>query len=57
MIDPASSWFEIFELPVTTDMVIPIDTKGQQGTTTHKNTKLTHFDKSSAMIGNLVNKT
>ena len=38
-------------------MVIPIDTKGQQGTTTHKNTKLTHFDKSSAMIGNLVNKT
>ena len=32
MIDPASSWFEIVELPVTTDAVIPMDTKGQQGT-------------------------
>ena len=31
MIDPASSWFEIeiVELPVTTDVVIPLDTKGQ----------------------------
>ena len=40
MIDPASSWFEIVELPVTTDAVIPMDTKGQQGTKTHNNTKL-----------------
>jgi hypothetical protein len=30
MIDPASSWFEIFELLVTTDAVIPLDTKGQR---------------------------
>jgi hypothetical protein len=32
MIDPASSWFEIkiVELPVTTDAVIPLDTKGQR---------------------------
>ena len=30
MIDPASSWFEIVELPVTTDAVIPMDTKGQR---------------------------
>jgi hypothetical protein len=40
MIDPASSWFEIVELPVTTDAVIPTDTKGRQGTKTHKQTKL-----------------
>jgi LSD1 subclass zinc finger protein len=27
MINPASSWFQIVELPVTTDVVIPMDTK------------------------------
>jgi hypothetical protein len=37
MIDPASSWFEIVELPVTTDAVIPMDTKGQKGTKTYNN--------------------
>jgi hypothetical protein len=57
MIDPASSWFEIVELPVTTDAVIPMDTKGQQGIRTHNNTKLPYFDKSSTMISHLVNKT
>ena len=57
MIDPASSWFEIMELPVTIDVVIPMDTEGQQGTKTYNNTKLPYFDKSSAMISNLVNKT
>ena len=57
MIDPASSWFEIVELRVTTDVVIPLDIKGQKGTKTHNNTKLHYFDKSSAMISNLVNKT
>ena len=30
MIDPASNWFEIVELLVTTDAVIPMDTKGQR---------------------------
>jgi hypothetical protein len=30
MIDPASSWFEIVELPVTTDVITPLDTKGQR---------------------------
>jgi hypothetical protein len=30
MIDPASSWFEVVELPVTTHAVIPLDTKGQR---------------------------
>ena len=57
MIDPASSWFEIVELPVTTDEVIPMDTKGRKGTKTHNNTKLPYFDKSSTMISHLVNKT
>jgi hypothetical protein len=57
MIDPASSWFEIVELPVTADAVIPMDTKGQKGTKTHNYTKLPYFGKSSAMISNLVNKT
>ncbi len=32
MIDPASSWFEIVELQVTTDAVIPSDTKVQKRT-------------------------
>ena len=57
MIDPASSWFEIVELPVTKDAVIPMDTKGQNGTKTHNNTKLPYFDKSSAMICTVVNKS
>ena len=43
IIDPASSCFEIVELPVTTDAVIPMDTKGQKGTKTHNNTKLPYF--------------
>ena len=30
MIDQASSWFVIVELLVTTDAVIPMDTKGQR---------------------------
>ena len=51
MIDPASSWFEIVELPVTefesiTDSVNKKDSK----------TKEAYFDKSSFMISNLVNK-
>ena len=52
MIDPASSWFKIVELPVTTDTVIPMDTKGVTGTKTHDKTKFPYFDKSSAMISN-----
>ena len=50
MMDPASSWFEIVELPVTT-----LDTKGHKGTKTHEHSKLPYFDKSSAMISNVVN--
>ncbi len=39
MIDPASSWFKIVELPVPRETVIPMDTKEQSGTKTHKNLK------------------
>jgi len=45
MIDPASSWFEIVELPVTTDVVIHMDTKGHRGKQTHKQPKGAYFDK------------
>ena len=38
-------------------MVIPLDKTGQKGAKTHNNTKLPYFDKSSAMISNLVSKT
>ena len=31
MIDPASSWFEIVELPVITEVIIPPDAKGCKG--------------------------
>ena len=57
MIDPATSWFEIIELPVTEDTVIPMDTKGHKGMKTHTTTKQAYFDKSSAMISTLVKKT
>jgi hypothetical protein len=40
MIDPASRWFEIGELPVATDAVIPMDTKGQKGTTSQWSSSL-----------------
>ena len=36
MIDPASSWFEMVELPVTTESDILMDTERQKGTKTHK---------------------
>jgi hypothetical protein len=55
MIYPASNWFAVVVLPVTPDAVIPTDTKGQRSTETHKHTKLPYFDKSSAMISDLVN--
>jgi hypothetical protein len=56
MIDPASSWFEIAELPVLEYITPPSHTK--KGTKTHKTqTKETYFDKTSTMISHLVNKT
>ena len=44
MIDPASSWFEIVELPVITEAIIPLDTKGHKGKKTHKQPKLAYFE-------------
>jgi hypothetical protein len=57
MIEPHSSWFKLVELPITTEKVIPMNTKGHKGKQTHKQPKLVYFDKSSTMISNLVNKT
>eukprot|EP00804_Cyclotella_cryptica_P013188 CCRYP_006975-RA/>CCRYP_006975-RA protein AED:0.31 eAED:0.31 QI:0/-1/0/1/-1/0/1/0/163 len=57
MIDPATSWFEILELPVTEfNSVTPTGKKGCKGTNTHNNPKETYFDKSSAQVGSFVNK-
>jgi hypothetical protein len=57
MIDSASKWLEKAELPVTTDVVTPMDTAGQKGNKTYNNNTLPYCDKSSAMIGNLENET
>ena len=55
MIDPASSWFEMVELPVM-ETITPI-AKDKKGNKTHKITKENYFDKTSTMISHLVNKT
>ncbi len=58
MIDPATSWFEIVELPTVTKLIVTNLGKGKK--VTHTNyTKVTEttFDKSSAQISNLVYKT
>ena len=63
MIDPATSWFEIVELPVSqpAELDAPsVDRKGKRGKrATHDNDekpKEAYFDKSSATIGSLVNR-
>ena len=57
MIDPATSWFEMVELPVTDDLS---PTEKVQNKRTEQNistkTNEAYFDKSSIMISNLVNK-
>ncbi len=58
MINPATSWFEIVELPtVTKEMTVPTADKGKR-ITFAENTEVaeTTFDKSSAQISNLVYK-
>ena len=58
MIDPATSWFEIVELPVSQPMLdIPMGTKGHKGKDTHIQQNKPYFDKSSATISTLVNRT
>ncbi len=59
MIDPATSWFEIVELPtVDQETTVPPMGKGKK-VTFDKNTKVAepYFDKSSAQISNLLYKT
>jgi hypothetical protein len=59
MIDPATSWFKIVELPtVAQETTVPPAGKGKK-VTFPKNTKVAkpYFDKSSAQISNLVYKT
>ena len=55
MIDPATSWFEIVELPNVTNFTVPTMGKGKK-VTFAENTKVAEstFDKSSAQISNLV---
>ncbi len=54
MIDPASSWFEIAELPV---VELAPTSHSKTKAETHNKTKDAYFDKSSNMISTLVNRT
>ena len=54
MIDPASSWFEIVELPV---VELSLTSQSKIKATPHDKTKEAYFDKSSSMISALVNIT
>jgi hypothetical protein len=58
MINSATSWFEIVELPTLTKLTVPTMGKGKK-VTCNKYTKKseTTFDKSSAQISHLVYKT
>jgi hypothetical protein len=58
MIDPATSWFEIVELPTVTILTVPTMGKGKKVTCSdYIKESDTTFDKSSAQISNLVYKT
>jgi hypothetical protein len=59
MIDPASSWFEMVELPVLEYISAPAAVTTRSKGKTHKSqpTKENYFDKTSTMISHLVNKT
>ena len=58
MINPATSWFEIVELPISQQVLdIPTGTKGQKGKDKHIQSQQPYFDKTSATVGRLVNKT
>jgi hypothetical protein len=60
MINPTTSWFKIMELPtVNLVMTVPPAGKGKKVTSfkKHYGSRTLLFDKSSAQISNLVNKT
>ena len=55
MIDPATSWFEIVELPISQqELDIPMGTKGQKG---KDKPQQPYFNKTSATVGRLINMT
>jgi hypothetical protein len=54
MIDPASSWLEIVELPV---VELASTSHSKTRAESHGKTKDAHFDKSLSMISTLVNRT
>ena len=58
MINPATSWFEIVELPISKqELDIPKGTTGQKGKDKHIQSKQTYFDKTTVTVGSLENKT
>ncbi len=58
MIDPATSWFDIVELLISQqELDIPTGTKGQRRNDTHIHEKQSYFDKSSATVGIIINRT
>ena len=59
MIDPATSWFDIVKLRIAqlSECDIPMGTQGPKGLNTHKQKKEPYFDKTSATVGSLINRT
>ena len=58
MIDPATSWFEIVELPISQQVLdIPTGTKGHKGKDKHIHSQQPYFDKTSTTVGRLINMT
>ncbi len=55
-IDPATSWFEIVELPIVTKLKVTNTGKGKKATCTDGTKVAETFHKSSAQISNLVYK-
>ncbi len=55
MINPATSWFKIVELP-TVKGTVPTVGKGKKATCTNYTKEAEIFDKTSAQISNLVYK-
>jgi hypothetical protein len=56
MIDPATSWFEIVELPTVTNLTVPKVGYGKKATRTNYTKVAETFDKTSAQISILVYK-
>ena len=59
MIDPAASWFKIAELPISepSELDIPTGIKGHKRKDKQIQQNQPYFDKSSATVGTLVNRT